>query len=340
MKLIEIPESAPWETFQTAQPWPQFTQSWAWGEFRRGRGFQIRRFALIDDVGKWICAAQMELRPKPLVGGYWFAPRGPVFSSHLDEEGLRRALAQFIEALRQKSLARTLFWRFEPPVELGRPEGLLTLDFRRNDPQNPASTILLDLAPDQDQLLAAMHQKTRYNIRVAARHGVTTRLATHPDDVKIFLDLMEETARRDGFATFGREYLKETYETLQRAGLARLRLAVLGDRILSVNMEIIYGGVVTYLHGASSSAARQAMAPYALHWDAIAQAKRDGCRFYDFWGANPLSKAAFAYKSSWEGITRFKQGWGGHQVDLYGTWDVPFFLPLYRVLFLRHALRG
>lgn len=340
MKLLEITDTHPWDVFQTAQPWAQFPQSWAWGEFRRSRGVTVKRWALIDDSGAWLAAAQMEFRPKRLVGGFWFAPRGPVFSSKLKPDECRSVFRAFVEQLRDVGMTRPFFWRFEPCVELGKPEGLIPMEMRRNDAQNPMSTIVLDLTPDQEALQSAMHQKTRYNIRVAAKHGVTTRIATHPEDVTAFLDLMDETAVRDGFVQHDRAYLKATYEALHVLGMARIRIGEKEKTPLVANLEILYGDTVTYLYGASSSASRETMAPYAVHWDAILEAKRDGYARYDFWGANPVSKATFAYKATWDGITRFKRGWGGRQVDLYGTWDLPRFLPLYRLAFMRHFLRG
>lgn len=340
MKLVEITDSQPWEVFQSNQPWAQFPQSWAWGEFRISRGQTVKRVALVDDSGAWLAAAQLEYRPKKVVGGYWFAPRGPVLSSHLSPDEQRNVFQAFVAQLKDLPLVRWMFLRVEPPIELGKPEGLIPVALRRNDAQNPMSTIVLDLVPSLEELQSAMHQKTRYNIRVAAKHGVTTRLATAPEDVATFLRLMEETASRDGFVQHDSSYLKATYEALHRVGMARIRLAEQNGKALAANLEILYGNTVTYLYGSSSSASREVMAPYALHWEAIVEAKRDGYATYDFWGANPLSKAMFAYKSGWEGITRFKRGWGGRQVDLYGSWDLPKFLPVYRLFFMRHLLRG
>lgn len=339
MKLVEITDSHPWETFQTERTWSQFLQSWAWGDFRASQGNRVKRYALIDDSGAWLAAAQMEFRSKSVVGGYWFAPRGPVFLSRLSPADVRSVFHAFMAQIPAVT-SPAFFWRFEPCVELGAPEGLIPLVMRRNDPQNPASTILLDLSPDVEQLQAGLHQKTRYNIRVAAKHGVTTRVGTHPDDVRAFLKLMDETATRDKFVQHRSSYLEETYRALERQGMARIRIAERERMPLAAMMEIRYGDTVTYLYGASSSASREYMAPYALHWDAILDAKRDGYAWYDWWGANPESKAMFAYKPSWDGITRFKRGWGGRQVNLYGTWDIPRFLPAYRLAFMRHLLRG
>ncbi|MFH2232050.1 MAG: peptidoglycan bridge formation glycyltransferase FemA/FemB family protein [Patescibacteria group bacterium] len=333
MKLIEVTKKDIWESIQLRIPWSQFTQSWAWGDFRASLGYEVRRFALLNDENQCLTAVQMEFRPKKYVGGFWFAPRGPVFLPGVPKEQLPEVMRELIEKLDQEDLSKSLFWRFEPLVELGKPEGFIPLCFRRNNPTNPASTLLLDISKGKDEILRDMHQKTRYNVRVAARDGVTSRIATHPDEVKIFLNMMQETADRQRFVQHDSEYIEKAFRFLVMHGMARIRLAEYGDKILAANFEIQYGNTLTYLHGASSSDERKLMAPYALHWDAIAQAIRDGIIWYDMWGINPESKASFTYKESWEGITRFKHGWGGKRVDLYGTWDLPFNYPLYRLAF-------
>ena len=339
MKLVEIKDRAVWDRFQASQPWSQFTQSWAWGEFRVAQGSPVRRFALVDDGGMWVVAAQFEYRKRRFGLGYWYATRGPVFSSHFPEVKRKAALIAILEQLDRQHLQRSFFWRMEPLTEIGHPEGLMPMRLRRSPALSPASTLLIDLTQDRDAILAAMHHKTRYNIGLAARRGVTTRIATGPSDINTFCDLLEETATRDEFVAHGRAYIRATIEALSREGMARIRLAEHGGKILAASLEILYGDTVTYLHGASSSIARDLMAPYALHWDAITQAQRDGAQFYDFWGLNPESKASFSYKPSWEGITRFKLGFGGRRVNLYGTWDLPAISPLYVLAFPRNMWR-
>ncbi len=340
-RLIDVAAPADWEAFVAHQPYAQFLQSWAWGEFRHQTGCPIRRFALADHEGRWRAAIQLEYRKRRFMG-YWFAPRGPIFSHTLTAEGRRDAIRELTEALLQHPELRShvLFWRMEPLSRLADPEGLVPLSFRRSPAQDPSSTLVLDLSRSEEDLLAAMHEKTRYNIRVAERHGVRTRLGSTPADTDAFLALMSETATRDHFVQRDLTYVRKTLEILRARGMAALRLAEIEGRIVVANMEIRYGDTVTYLYGASASADRKTMAPYALHWDAIRAAKQDGFTRYDLWGANPLSKAMFSYKSSWEGITRFKRGWGGERVDLVGTWDLPFNLFLYRLAFLKQFFRN
>lgn len=341
MNFFDVTSKEQWEQFQKTQPFAQFLQSWAWGEFRETQGGAVRRIALVDEKSQWLAAVQFEYRARRFGTGYWFAPRGPVFSTSL-AKNKRRDVTQTLSEQMLKRLEfqqKTLFWRMEPMSELDDHSDVAPPQFRRVASTNPSSTVVLDLTPSIDDLLAGMHEKTRYNVRLAERKGVKVRVADTPEDVENFLNLMDETASRDKFIQHSRAYLRSTYDFLHAKGMGQIRLAEYNGKILSANLEVSYGDTVTYLYGASSSEERNVMAPFALHWDAIQDAKRRGFRLYDFWGANPESKDMPDYKSSWEGITRFKSGWGGRLVNLVGTWDLPMKPLAYRLAFLKDFFR-
>ena len=228
---------------------------------------------------------------------------------------------------KELDLPKAIFLRIEPlDGALKMPKSFLPHRF-----YNPSTTALLDLTKSEEELLAAMHQKTRYNIRVAEKHGVTVREGTL-EDLEAFIKLSHETSSRDQFLHQSDEYLRKTYKILSERGMARLRLAEHGGKILAANMEITYGDTITYLHGASSSESRNLMAPFILHWNAIQSAKAEGFKTYDFWGCNPASDKAFDFRPRWEGITRFKLGWGSERVSFIGTFDLPRKIWLYSFL--------
>ncbi len=342
MKLVYCTNQDEWDEFQSAQPYAQFLQSWSWGEFRISQHCPVQRFALVDDGGGWGVAIQLEYRRRKFGLGYWFAARGPVFAKEVKVEDRREVMMKLSEELLKIPALRrgSLFWRVEPQSELANPEGLLPLSFRRAHAMNPASTIVLDLDVPEEDLLKKMHEKTRYNIRVAERHGVNVRFANSIADIETFLNLMEETAERDHIVQHSRAYLRATYSFLHERGLAEIRVAEFQGKILAASLEVLFGDTVTYLYGASSSESRNVMAPFALHWNAIRDAKSKGFKLYDFGGSNPQSKAMYYYKPSWEGITRFKLGWGGRLLNLVGTWDLPFNIVLYRLAFIKQFFRG
>lgn len=320
MPLISVTDQKQWDAFVSLQPRAQFTQSWAWGEFRVSRGQAIERFALVGADGTWEAAALFIHFPKPLVGGYWYAPRGPVVREDLIGTDV---VARFMDAIVEHGLPRpSLFWRIEPAVLSSRPP-VVPSSCVRSHAYMPASTLLIDLLKTEDDLLKGMHEKTRYNIRVAERHGVTVRVAHGREAIEAFLKLNDETAIRDGFISMPSSYIRATYDVLSQKEMARIRLAEKDGNVLAASFEIMSGDTVTYLYGASSSSARNTMAPYALHWNAIREAKASGHRFYDFHGVNPGNTESPYFKKTWEGITRFKLGWGGERVDYVGTWELP-----------------
>lgn len=331
MKFSIITDARVWDAFVSSQPGAQFTQSWAWGEFRVACGQEVKRFAMED--GKGIVAAAQCIRyPKKILGGYWYVPRGPIIR-HDSLDQAKEILGIFFEELFASVCGKSCFFlRCEPPLEWKRDDHPLSKDFLRSHAFQPASTSLINLTKSEEELLSRMHEKTRYNVRLSERKGVTVRLASSKEDVETFLQLNEETAARDAFTSHSTAYIRSTHEALAPFGMSRIRLAESGKKILAASLEIVYGDTVTYLYGASSSAQRNLMAPYALHWSAIQEAKKDGFRFYDLYGINPEDKNSPYFKPSWEGITRFKEGWGGARVDFVGTWERPRSPFLYRAL--------
>ena len=348
MRFTIDPSLEAWEQFQTQTPWAQFTQSWAWGSFRASQGVKILRAAIEGKSGRWLIAAQLEYREKRGGLGYWYAPRGPVFSNRVPDQKKRKLLQRFIAELHSAGIKSSLVWRLEPMTELKKPEGLLPMIKKEGQPfkfirvpaLNPSATRVIDLHKDEEKLLSEMHQKTRYNMRIAEKRGVSVRLAHDQEDIERFLALIQETATRASFVSQSPAYLRDMVRMLSEREMIRIRMAERNDTLLAASLEILYGDTVTYLHGASSSEERDTMAPFALHWDAIKSAKQEGFSKYDLWGENPESQATSSWKASWEGITRFKKGWGGEHIDLCGTWDIPHSPRLYKLIFLPRFLRG
>ncbi len=174
-----------------------------------------------------------------------------------------------------------------------------------------------------------MHEKWRYNIRLAERKGVKVFMAgSHdPSALEIFWQLMSETTERDGFRAHDKEYYRLMLETLsgdpatdgKKRPVARLLFAEHDGKVLAANLMLYFGTTAIYLHGASSRSRREVMAPQALHWQAIQDAKFWGYTDYDFWGV----ALEGAEDHAWAGITRFKRGFGGRYVSYPGTYDLP-----------------
>lgn len=318
MKIIVDPNG--WNE-QVLRQGGDFLQSWEWGEFQRKAGAEVVR---VQDT-ETLAMAQLMRRDLPFGQRYWYCPRGPL--------GRLAGLVQVPE------IAKGMFLRFEPPkmdpaIAIGMATSVKVADVQ------PGQTLIVDLTQDTEALLAAMHEKWRYNIRLSERKGVRVYAAGSGDAsaLDVFWGLLNETTERDKFRAHDKEYYRLMLETL--AGdpaegalfkpVARLVFAEHDGKVLAANLMIYFGATATYLHGASSRERREVMAPQLLQWTCMTQAKAMGYADYDFWGVAPED----AKDHPWAGITRFKRGFGGRYVAYPGTYDLPinrFWYTLYRL---------
>lgn len=219
-----------------------------------------------------------------------------------------------------------LFDRVEPEIMFDG--GRKTID------ANPAHTLMTSLDVGVESLRAGMHKKTRYNIGVAERHSVRVHIGEIEFD-RVW-ELFEGTSKRQQFRLHERAYYEAMLSTLS-AGECRAFLAAATHEgvVVAANVMIDFDGVRTYLHGASSYEHRSLMATYLLHWELMVDAKAKGMQWYDWWGVSPEDQP----KHAWAGISRFKRGFGGEEVEVPGTMDVVYRPLWYRLYQLARRLR-
>jgi lipid II:glycine glycyltransferase (peptidoglycan interpeptide bridge formation enzyme) len=186
--------------------------------------------------------------------------------------------------------------------------------------------VLIDLSPDLDQLLANMKQKTRYNIRLAERKGVTVR-AGDASDLKLLYRLYVETSVRDDFVIRDWSYYQKLWSTMMDAGLAEPLIADVEGQPVAGVVIFRFAGKAWYMQGMSSQEHREKMPNYLLQWEAIRRAKAAGCQIYDLWGAPD----EFSDQDPMWGVYRFKEGLGGQVVRHIGAWDLPIKPVAYKV---------
>ncbi len=171
-----------------------------------------------------------------------------------------------------------------------------------------------------------MHQKWRYNIRLAARKEVTVRVGGAAD-FDLYDSLSTVTGERDAFATRPRGYYEDVWRTFQPER-SRLFVAEYQGRALAAIIVVRVGNTAVYLYGASSNEERNRMPNHALQWEAIRWAKSEGCQGYDFWGIPPEVPLDGEVEEIGEGglwgVFRFKQGFGGKVVKYPGAFDFPY----------------
>jgi lipid II:glycine glycyltransferase (peptidoglycan interpeptide bridge formation enzyme) len=249
--------------------------------------------------------------------------------------GAAETLAGLARRLRPFFPGDTAFIRFDPPwySEGENPAPLLDRPLRRAavDVQ-PPDTVLVDLSPDEDSLLANMKEKWRYNIRLSARKGVTVRRAAG-EEIGVFYALLEETARRDRIAIHSRDYYAALFAlSREYPGGPEVRLYIAGHEgeDLAAIITLFRGEEAVYLYGASSNRKRNLMAPYLLQWTALREARAAHCLRYDLFGIPPNEDP----RHPMAGLRRFKTGFGGTIIHRPGAWDYAY-RPLAAGLFRR-----
>lgn len=187
----------------------------------------------------------------------------------------------------------------------------------------PPDTVVLDLRPREEDLLSGMKSKTRYNVRLAEKRGVTVEVADPKEALPSWYELYRLTAARDRITIHSYEYYRTLFELAQRENpdelSLRLYLARHDGELLAGIITGRYRRSAYYLYGASSNEKRNLMPAYALQWCAIREAKAEGATHYDFFGIPPAENP----EHPMHGLYRFKVGFGGFILHRPGAWDLP-----------------
>lgn len=325
VRLAGSEDAARWDSFLAASPHGSFMQTWAWGEFLEATGQKIWR-TLVEDGQHIRAVALVAERPVRLNIRWLYVPRGPVWDGV--DGAVFASWQDFVGGLACERGA--MFVRIDPFIRQGEPGvDFASVGWREADHQvQPQDTLLLDIQPAAEVLLATMHAKHRYNIRLAERKEVTVRFSREPKDVEYFLQLSREVAGRSAFRYHPDSYYRSLLATLGAKGVAELAVAEHKGKPLAAHMMVYSGKMATYLHGASSRVNRELMASHLLYWKAIERAKEKGCTTFDFYGVAPEGAAP---DHPWSGVTKMKRGFGGKIISYIPARDLPIKPWLYKV---------
>jgi peptidoglycan pentaglycine glycine transferase (the first glycine) len=261
-----------------------------------------------------------------------YVPRGPLLN--WGDAPLRARVLGDLQNLARKSGA--IFIKIDPEITLG--SGLPGEKTASEDPCGQSiqaeltrmgwrfspdqiqfrNTVMLDLSSDETAWLSRMKQKTRYNLRLAQRKGVSVRLGS-PADFKLLYHMYAETSLRDGFVIRPESYYSLVWKTFLDQGLCQPLIAEVEGQPVAALILFTFARRAWYIYGMSRETHRDKMPNYLLQWEAMRAAKAAGALQYDLWGAPEL----FDDKDPMWGVYRFKEGLGGQVVRTLGAWDFP-----------------
>jgi len=290
-----------WNQFISNHPEAHFMQSGEWGELKVAFGWKVVRITNNSS------GAQILFRKLPFGLTIAYIPKGPI------GEGLVDLWPEIDQVCLEH---HAIFLKVEPdvfqndqPVHMG---DFPDFNFSKYNIQ-PPNTIILNISDNETDILQKMHQKTRYNIKLAGRKEVIVQAW---DDIASFHKMMTTTGGRDNFGVHSMEYYQHVYDLFHPTGMCELLVAKYDNKPLASIMVFARGNRAWYVYGASSDSERNRMPAYMLQWEAIRWAINRGCQEYDLWGipdeAEQTLEAEFAHRNSglW-GVYRFKRGFGG-----------------------------
>ena len=322
MKIFEVQDQKLWDEFIVRNN-GEFLHSWSWGQFKKSLGDQIY-FLGVEKNGTIIAAGLVIAHYLILGKRYLYCPRGPIFLQELSASDKKEAIFLFLSEIQKiSSKQQAVFFHWEP-LEIIDEVVLENKgnEFSKSYFMQTHETTYLDLTRSAEELMSSFHHKTRYNIKLAEKKGVTLE---ETQDVGVFLKILRATEERQKIKFFSDEYFYNLQKFLSSDQLKlKIYLAVYQGEKIAADLILFWGKTAIYLYGGSTGEYKECMSPYLLHWKIIQIAKNMGCQKYDFWGID---------KKKWPGLTRFKLGFQGQVFDYPQPFDLifrPFWYFLYR----------
>jgi len=292
-----------WNHFLSQHPNAHLLQTGEWGELKSAFGWKPVR-VVNGNVG-----VQILFRKLPLGFTVGYIPKA-VISNQSSVSG--EQLWKEIDSACRKHHA--IFFKLEPDLWNNQKPETSNLKLETS-PHNiqPPRTIIIDIRGSEEEILARMKPKTRYNIRLAEKKGVTICIS---NDIESFHKMMTVTGGRDGFGIHSLEYYRRAYELLHPKGLGEILVAEYEGKPLAALFVACNGHRAYYLYGASTDEERNRMPTYLLQWEAMKWAKARGCEEYDLWGVPDEDEATLEanFETRHDGlwsVYRFKRGFGG-----------------------------
>lgn len=288
-------------------------QTKQWADLRQSYGWQAH----------WIEDILVLEKPLPFGKSFLYVPE-PDFGS-IDFKVFMPKVAQIAKNSQSIFLRIDFINKKDEAIEKSLKKFKFIKAFEEIQPEDRQ---IIDISQSENEILAQMKPKGRYNIKIAEKNGVEV---AESGNISIFYDIFCQTAKRNGFSIRPLKYFQDLYDILAASDNVKLLIASYNEKPIAAEIVTFYGQTASYLYGASLDDFRNVMAPYLMHWEAIKLAKEKGCKYYDLLAVAPQGEIRnsplgmnFEIRKLMEkyaGITRFKEQFGGEHVKLLGSWD-------------------
>jgi lipid II:glycine glycyltransferase (peptidoglycan interpeptide bridge formation enzyme) len=306
-------------------------QTYEWGEFREKTGIKVIRRGFFDG-DKLVNGFQLTIHKIPRTNftiGY--LPKG--------ENPTQKILDELYQIGKQENC---IFIQLEPNVQKNHESRIMNHGLKpAARPLFTKYTFVLDLTKSEDEMLAAMHSKARYNIKIARKHNVIVEEDNSDEAFEEYLKLTHETTKRQGFYAHTQNYHRQQWETLphtlkENQLSSHLFVAKYNGKVLTAWIVFVFKDALYYPYGASSSENREVMSSNLMMWEVIRWGKNRNLKTFDMWGALGPDPDT---KDPWYGFHNFKEKYGPSHVEFVGSYDLVINPMLYQAYKVADKLR-
>lgn len=319
MEIKEITDKKKWEDFFLDAEEKTFLQSWNWGEFQKEMGNKIWRFGVFENEKIVLIALVTRIKAKR--GTFLLIQHGPTFK--LNNILALEKLIFKIKEIGKKEKAvflrlNPLFLRNKENEDYFKKLGFIYSPILENAYE---STLKLSLSLSEEDLLKNMRKTTRYLIRQGLKNkDIVIEKSQNKDALSEYIILNENVGKRQGFVPFSFDYIKKEFQVFLKDNQALLFLGKYNNKVAAGAIVIFWNNLAFYHQAASDDKFSKLSIPYLIQWEAIKEAKKRGCLFYDFWGyVDPKENP----KHPWAGPTLFKLGYNGKPFLYLKSFDLP-----------------
>lgn len=311
-----------WENFLASQSPNIFVQSWRYGEFFKNSGEDF--FVLGIEHNGNLVGGSLVVTTTARRGKFLYLPYGPIMNFAQKTEEGTLLFTEFCKKLKELAIKFNAdFVRVSPFLEDSE---LMRQTFKREGfraaPMHvlAENTWILDLSPSEEELFKSMRPTTRNLIRRGEREGVEIKMTQDEAAIDRLIALLQETAQRHKFVPFSKKYIMAEFDAFKENGEVQIFEAYFEGKMVSSAIIFFCGDTAVYRHSGSSTEKIKCQPSYFLQWKVIQEAKKRGLKCYNFWGIAPTGSSP---KHPFAGITTFKTGFGGEQIDLLHCQDMP-----------------
>lgn len=321
IQFVEVTKEQ-WRAIFDTFPEANFLQSWEWGDVQSQLGHKVIRLAIFDDK-----------KPVGLISGfvrnakrgrYLEIPGGPLI-----DWSIKQLACRATEKMQQLGRDhRCVFVRFRPQQLNSNEhrEQLATLGAVLSPMHLTADhTSVINITKSPEELLTAMRQQTRYEVRRAEKQGIIVSWSRDDVTIATFHRTQAETASRQGFIPPSATFLQACMDGMGNS--ARLYKAEKDGQLLNLGLVFFYGNEAVYYEAASTPEARKLPGAYGIIWQAIRDAQALGLEQFNLWGIAPPNRPDHRFA----GVTTFKRGFGGEDVSFVPAHDFVLSKPRYTI---------